>query len=274
MTLNVRKLTPDYVRRALGVVLLALALPSWGAADAPGGKWHSLDDIKATATNYLESRVGPAGGNTHVEAGFLDPRLKLASCGVPLEAFMNRGVEIRHATTVGVRCNGSQRWKVYVPVSIVTTAVVAVAARHLPPGSAVTADSIRFERRDVTRNRKGYYTALAAVEGFRVSRPVMAGQVLAPDALAADNVIRRGQTVTLTVANAGLRINMSGKALADGAIGQRIKVENSSSGRVVEGVVRSREHVEILVTASRDFFSAKAKGSAPVADTQLSNNDR
>ena len=40
------------------------------------------------------------------------------------------------------------------------------------------------------------------------------------------------QTVTLTVANAGLRINMSGRALADGAVGQRIKVENLSSGHV------------------------------------------
>jgi flagella basal body P-ring formation protein FlgA len=253
---------------------LALAPASWGAADKAGDKWHSLDDIKATAASYLEARVGKAAGNTHVEAGFLDPRLKLASCSVPLEAFLNRGARIRHATTVGVRCSGGQRWKVYVPVSIVTTAVVAVAARHLPPGSAIAADSIRFERRDVTRNRKGFYTALAAVEGFRVTRPLMAGQVLAPDALAADNVIRRGQTVTLTVANAALRINMSGKALADGAIGQRIKVENSSSGRVVEGVVRSREHVEILVATPRDFFSAKAKGSAPVADTRLSNNDR
>ena len=209
-----------------------------------------------------------------MEAGFLDPRLKLANCSVPLQAFLNRGVEIRRATTVGVRCSGTRRWKVYVPISIVTTAVVAVAAKHLPPGSAISADSVRFERRDVTRNRKGYYTALAAVEGFRVTRPVMAGQVLAPDALAADNVIRRGQTVTLTVANAGIRINMSGRALADGAIGQRIKVENSSSRRVVEGVVRSREHVEILVAKPQDFFSAKAKGSAPVADTRLSNNDR
>ncbi len=273
MTRNVRNLTPHYRRRTIGVALLALSAPT-GADAAAGGEWQSLDGIKAAATQYLQARIGEGNGNTRVEAGFLDPRLKLAHCDAPLEAFLNRGVELRHTTTVGVRCSGSQRWKIYVPVSIVTTAIVAVAATHLPPGTAISADSIRFERRDVTRNRKGYYTALDAVAGYRVTRPVMAGQVLAPDALAADNVIRRGQTVTLTVANAGLRINMSGKALADGAVGQRIKVENLSSGRVVEGVVRSREHVEILVASPRDFFSAKAKGSAPVADTRLSNNDR
>lgn len=274
MSPNVRKLTPQPARLGAGVVLLALALPGLAQTAPPDDAWHSIDDIKATATRYLAASVGQAGRDTEVKAGFLDPRLKLARCDVPLEAYLNRGTDAHRATTVGVRCAGRERWKVYVPVSVVTTAVVAVAARHLPPGSAVSGDSIRFERRDVSRNRRGFYTSLAAVEGFRITRPVTAGQVLSPDALAADNVIRRGQTVTLTVANAGLRINMSGKALADGAIGQRIKVENMSSGRVVEGVVRSREHVEILVASPQDFFSAKAKGSAPVADTRLSNNDR
>lgn len=40
---------------------------------------------------------------------------------------------------------------------------------------------------------------------------------------------------------------MIGTALMDGAIGQRIRVENVNSGRVVEGIVRSREVVEVLV---------------------------
>ena len=47
--------------------------------------------------------------------------------------------------------------------------------------------------------------------------------------------------LTFGVANDRLNIRMTGKALSDGALHQRIRVENSSSGRVVEGIVRSRE---------------------------------
>ena len=60
----------------------------------------------------------------------------------------------------------------------------------------------------------------------------------------------------------------------DGALNQRIRVENLNSGRVVEGIVRSPEIVEILVPRGPDFSQQTPKVSAPLADTQSSNNDR
>jgi flagella basal body P-ring formation protein FlgA len=65
--------------------------------------------------------------------------------------------------------------------------------------------------------------------------------------LVADIMVRRGQMVTLIVKSGQMYIRMAGRALSDGALNQRIRVENSNSQRVVEGVVRSTEYVEILV---------------------------
>jgi flagella basal body P-ring formation protein FlgA len=39
---------------------------------------------------------------------------------------------------------------------------------------------------------------------------------------------------------------MPGRALSDGLINQRIKVENLSSGKIVEGIARSQQVVEII----------------------------
>ena len=269
MSAFVRKLTPCAAIRRWTVVFVALVLPISGSAD----EWQSLDEIKAAATAYLAARIG-TGGSTAVKPGFLDPRLRLPACSAPLEPFQNGSGDVKRTTTVGVRCQGERPWKVYVPVTVVTTANVVVAAEHLPKGTLLTADRLRLERRDVTRNRSGYYTSIEAASGQRVVRPVLAGRLVSPGMLAAENVIRRGQSVTLIVSSGGIEIHMAGKALIDGAIGQRIKVENTSSGRVVEGVVRSREHVEVLVAGDPRFFPAKAKGSAALADTRLSNNDR
>ena len=40
---------------------------------------------------------------------------------------------------------------------------------------------------------------------------------------------------------------MEGKALSDGLVNQRVRVENLSSGKIVEGIARSQQMVEIIL---------------------------
>jgi len=154
------------------------------------------------------------------------------------------------------------------------TDAVLVARRTLRRGQVLTADDLASEHRDVSRLTQGYISDPKELIGQRMKTQLLAGRILTPRVLEFDIAIRRGQTVTLTVATGGMNIQMSGKALMDGAVSQRIRVENTSSGRIVEGIVRSREHVEVLVPSSNSFLSAKPKVSPNVADIRSSNNDR
>jgi flagella basal body P-ring formation protein FlgA len=120
----------------------------------------------------------------------------------------------------------------------------------------------------------GYLTSPEALIGQRLRQQLTAGRIITPQVLQADNIIRRGQSVTLIATAGGINVTMSGKSLMDGALNQRIRAENLSSGRVIEGIVRSREHVEILLPESSNNFHAKPKGLPASADTQVSNNDR
>jgi flagella basal body P-ring formation protein FlgA len=52
--------------------------------------------------------------------------------------------------------------------------------------------------------------------------------------------------VTLLAQVDGMSVRMAGRALSDALVNQRIKVENLSSGKVVEGIARSSEIVEIV----------------------------
>ena len=128
--------------------------------------------------------------------------------------------------------------------------------------------------RDIATMISGYFSDPQALEGMRLKQPLLAGRVITPAMLAVDEIVRRGQTVTLVAESASVNIRMAGKALMDGALNQRIRVENLNSGRVVEGVVRSPEHVEVLVSAARGFSHARPKVSADSADTGSGNNDR
>ena len=271
----VRKLTPVASRRretgAFGLIV-AVSLLATGSALA--FERHPTADITATAESFLLARMDAGSDDTTLAAAGFDDRHRLARCDRPLQGFLRRGMEIQSRTIVGVRCSGSRPWKVYVPVEISVSATVLVAARNLPAGHVLEPGDAREERRNVSTLRRGYLSDVAQLAGQRLRSPLLAGRVLTPAVLAADRIVRRGQSVTLIAASGGITINMSGRALSDGGLNQRIRVENTNSGRVVEGIVRSREQVEVLIPAQTGFFHAKPKVSPRVADTGFSNNDR
>ena len=246
-------------------------------AGASASEWHDPANIASTAENYLRGRLTALSGNssaqTRLTAGMLDKRLKLAACDKPLTGFMRAGTKIAAKTIVGVRCSGSKPWKVYVPVEMSVNMKIWVARKALPRGHILSADDMVAELRNVSRQTSGYFQEQDSLVGQRLRNSILAGRAFEPQIVEADNVIRRGQSVTLAVQSNGINIRMSGKALTDGAVNQRIRVENQNSGRIVEGIVRSRELVEVLMPATSNFRKFTPKVSPKLADTGISNND-
>ncbi len=262
----VGKLTP--LLRCGGIATLAMLA---GTANAVSPDWQPLADISRTAEQYLvNNRIGPVAGNTRVKADALDVRLKLPHCSQPLQGFLRRGTRTAARMIVGVRCSGIRPWKVYVPVNVIEIAKVFVARRALPRGHLISAGDVIADERDVSRLHSAYITDARFLVGQRLRSPVLPGSIITASQLKADNYVKRGQTVTLVATSNGISIRMAGKALNDGGLNQRIRVENLNSGRVVEGIVRSREHVEVLMAAHAPFFHANPKVSPPLADSWVS----
>lgn len=252
---NVRKMAhAGLSRRKLDAVLLTLLLASWIPAAAGPVQWHATDDIAEVAETFLTGKLGQPAGETAVKAGMLDRRLKLSVCDEPLEGFLRAGTRIGAKTIVGVRCDGTRPWKVYVPVEVVVRREVWVARTPLPRGHLIGRDDLSADVRDVSRMTSGYLSDPDDLVGRRLRSSVLAGRVLTPTLLEANHIVHRGQSVTLVVAGGGLQIRTAGKALMDGALNERIRVENLNSGRVVEGIVRSVELVEVLVPKAGNFL--------------------
>lgn len=209
--------------------------------------WQPTDEIARAAEEFLASHVGKTDRRAKPQAGYLDTRLHLPLCDLKLEGFLRRGTKITSRTVVGVRCSGRRPWKVYVPVDVIVMDLVMVTKKTLARDHVLTAADVVAEERNISRLTAGYISDAAELTGQRLKHQVMGGSLITLRMLVADTVIKRGQTVTLLIQTGGLDISMSGKALMDGAVNQRIRVENSVSQRVVEGLVRSAEYVEILV---------------------------
>ncbi len=172
-----------------------------------------------------------------VTAGRLDNRLRLSACSQALDTFAPHGRKNTSRITVGVRCNDTDGWTLYVPVTLSLMKEIVVANRELPRGTILTSDDIKIEKRDVARLHRGYIEQSRQAVGKKLKRTLHAEAILTPGQLVIQHAVKKGNQVVIVAQIGSLQVRMNGKALANGAVGERIKVENNSSNRQIEATV-------------------------------------
>lgn len=203
-----------------------------------------LESIQAAAEKEVRSLLPRGKATYHVSAARLDPRLRLAQCADAPEAFMPNNATPAAKVTVGVRC-ATPQWTIYVPVATEVEAQVLVLQRALARQSAVEAGDVELQTRRLPGIASGFIGDVADLRGRHLKRAVAAGTPLTADVLVADVLVRRGQQVTLLAANGPFEIRAQGQALSDGGASQRVRVQNVTSGKIVEGVVENASIVRV-----------------------------
>jgi flagella basal body P-ring formation protein FlgA len=224
--------------------LLAMLLPLSGGA-ALAQNIQQLPDIQAAAERFITNRLPTSQSKFHVEAAALDPRLRLAACTSPLEAFVHSEVPTSARATVGVRCTTNVQWTLYVPVSVEVEAPVLVLRRGLARRARIESTDVELQTRRLPGTLTNFINDAVQLQGHRLKRALPAGTPLTADVLAPDVIIRRGQKVTLVAANDSIEIRAEGLALTDGGAADRVRVQNANSLKIVEGVVENASTVRV-----------------------------
>jgi len=140
---------------------------------------------------------------------------------VPVSVTISDGRTVRKRGVVTVRVRSERR--------------VVVAARHIPRGAPIGPDDLTVERRDAKRLHATTTDEPGALLGRVASRTIRAGTPVRADWTERPTAVERGQRVRIVLENAGLRIEATGEARSDGAVGDVIRVVNSDSSREVMG---------------------------------------
>lgn len=209
---------------ALLALLLALI-----CAPTPGNGYTETGTIEAAAEDLVTRQLGRQLG---VRAGPLDSRVRMAACSTALQTKLH-STSSASTRTVEVSC-AAPLWRLYVPVRISDLGPRLVLTRSLGAGEMLREGDVRVEQRDRAQLGNGPSDP-AQVIGQLLRRPLSAGQLLEFDSLGLAPSIKRGQIVTLISGSNGFAVRASGKALAAGAPGELVSVENLTSGRVVQG---------------------------------------
>jgi flagella basal body P-ring formation protein FlgA len=179
--------------------------------------------------------------------GPIEAHLQQEKCSRPIRPLVASPQHMKDRVVIELRCQDPKPWHIYVPVRIVGTSSVAVAAHAIVAGTVIKDTDVKTEQHDISELPLGFLDDPSIAIGLTASRPIAGGAYLTNQQLVAAKAVLRGQSVTLIADAGGMSVRMAGRALSDGLMNQRVRVQNLSSGKIVEGIARSEQTVEIIV---------------------------
>lgn len=122
---------------------------------------------------------------------------------------------------------------------------VLETVRPLLRGAKITKEDLQQTEKEITAYSDGWLHSFADAEGWLVARNIRAGTLLTRTLIEKPVIMEKGKLIHLITSYHGVRAQMDGTALESGREGERIRVRNESSKRILYGIVRDASTVEI-----------------------------
>lgn len=122
---------------------------------------------------------------------------------------------------------------------------VAVANRSLAKGETINESAIRWEKREITPFISDALLDSRELLGRRTGRIVTANSVLTSACLERQWLVRRGEPATLKTGSDVFSISLQVMPLTDGVMGQRLRVMNESSRKIIMARVSGVNLLEV-----------------------------
>ncbi len=234
-----------FIRRAAAAAIAILFAPL--AAFAEILDPQDIAQLEALAKSEAALQFPKLTDRQRFVVGPLESHLQFDKCTRPIRPVVASPQHMKDRVMIELRCQDSKPWHLYVPVRIVGTSPVAVAAHAMVVGTVIKASDLKIEEHDISELPLGFLDDPAIAVGLTAGRPIAGGAYLTNQQLLGAKAVTRGQSVTLLADAGGISVRMAGRALSDGLMNQRVRVQNLSSGKIVEGIARSEQVVEIIL---------------------------
>ena len=228
-------------RKFMLLVMFLFSLPM--PVQASESKHHPLHEIYQAVEQFLVADQGEEG--VTIDVSPLDSRLRLKACSVPLLVDYQRSRSRSGRTIVQVRCQGEKPWRIYVTATVRKLQNVVVTLAPILKGERVALENLAYEQRDISRLRHGFFEEKEQLKGKFAKKAIRGDVVLTPQQLFVPNLIDKGDQVSILFQKGDLKVQMKGVALENGHRDGKIRVKNSSSGKIVEGTVIAPGRIKI-----------------------------
>lgn len=213
---------------------------------------EAIANIERAAKTFLSRKAdhqisGGSGTKVEVHVDPVDPRLRLHRCDQDLDASLAPGARLLGNTSVKIRCPAPVAWSLFVSARVERFGQVVVVKQPIQRGALIGRADLKLQERATSDLLRGYFINPTEVIGMQSQRSLRPGDVVTDAHLKAPLWVERGQQVRLISQTGAIRVSVRGEALEGGGAGERIRVRNSSSERVLEGQIQSPGVVRIAM---------------------------
>lgn len=212
---------------------------------------QDLRDLKQQVLQFTENHYREAYGdkafenNVEIIVNALDSRLRLAKCDNNLTFKVIEPPHNAHNITVKTSCTTDQRWTVYIPATVNVYEDIVVVNRSLARGDILQDEDLSYKRINVAVIGRGIVNDITSVHGLELKRAIRAGESLRHTFLKKPDVVLKGQQVVMSTQSRFLSVETTGVALVNGHVGERIKVKNDRSNRIIDAEVVAPGRVSV-----------------------------
>lgn len=229
-------------RPAVASVVVCLAQATWAQAAEPSF------DLGTRIAEFLAERSAEPIGRIDLPP-LASSSLEAAQPGVSVQLSLATGHTAPGTNAVGITLVRGERTlrRAVVNARAFVLRDAIIATRALRSGETLAEADVALEQRVLDTPRGDALEHAEDAIGRRVRRHVRAGEPLAAAWLDEAPRVKRGDRVTLRLARGGLRIETTGRAEQDGALGAWIRVRNVASKREVLGRVAGPGVVDVEI---------------------------
>jgi flagella basal body P-ring formation protein FlgA len=204
---------------------------------------QNLDELGLIAEQFLIEKTRDLNGKTEIAIAPLDSRLKLPACS-RLVPYQSQGGRIWGKTTVAIRCEDPENWRIMVKAHVRIHTAYLVAARVLPQGHLIRESDLTLVTGDITAMRPGVLTDKEHAVGRTVVRAMQPGAAIWAEQLRAPQAIQQGQSVRIVSQGRGFSISGEGYAINSANEGQVAKAR-MPNGAIIRGIAKADGIIEV-----------------------------
>jgi flagella basal body P-ring formation protein FlgA len=141
--------------------------------------------------------------------------------------------------------DNNYRKKVRVFANIVVATPVVVSTKVIKRNSTIKPGDIKLLPRDITGISDHIFIDVNLLVGKKAKTRINFEKVIRKKMIGSNNVVKRGDIVTIHLENEQLKLSVPARALERGAVGDTIRVVNTSSDKEIYAVIKSSKTVEV-----------------------------
>lgn len=204
----------------------------------------STDFVDKTIINLIGEKVADSRVSIELEYNSKSQADKVKSSQDKIETIIIENIDPKFAT-FKVKINYANGKSDMLSGRYISYAFVPIASKYIKFGDIIGQSDIITKKLNLDTVNRGYLTEIEEVVGMQAKKYIPAGSMFQASEIMSPNVIKTGDPVNIIYSSGVINLKTAGIAMGGGAVGDTVKIKNSSSGAILLGEIINKNTVKI-----------------------------